>query len=205
MSKLIYGIGENDANYTITQSKNGTRVCCPYYVRWHGILRRCYSKKFHNHSPCYSGCQISNEWKKFSTFKEWMEQEDWVNKELDKDLLIPGNKTYGPERCIFVPHNINSFLTYGTSKINKFPLGCHYRKKSNYFISRIEIDNNKIILGSFSNPMEAHRAWQKEKIKCINNFISAESDSRLVQALTRISNNLLYEYNNNLETKIINK
>lgn len=205
MSRLIYGVGENDSDYKITQYKNGSRVCCVYYTRWHGILRRCYSEKFHNYNPCYIGCEISKEWTKLSIFKMWMESQDWVNKELDKDLLFPGNKIYGSDKCIFIPHNINSFLTYGTSKINKFPLGCHHKKSTNKFISRIEINNKKIILGSYSNPMDAHRAWQRQKIKSINEFISTENDSRLNQALTRISNNLLYDYNNNLETKIINR
>lgn len=205
MSKLIYGAGINDADYKVTKTVNGKRICCPYYVRWHGILRRCYSNRFHDHSPCYSGCSISKEWIYFSNFKSWMETQSWKNKELDKDLLVPGNKVYAPDKCIFVPHNVNSFLTHSKMIKSKYPLGCTYNKSNKKFASKVEIDNQKILLGHYSTPIDAHRAWQLKKVEHINYIIETQDDIKLINALQRISNSILNDYNNNLETKTIIK
>jgi hypothetical protein len=202
MSKFIYGVGINDADYNITKNINGKRVCCPYYVRWHGILRRCYSIKFHDHSPCYSGCSISKEWIYFSKFKSWMETQNWKNNELDKDLLIPGNKIYAPDRCIFIPHNVNSFLTHSKRIKSKYPLGCVCNKQSKKFVSRIEIDNQKIILGYYPSAMEAHKSWQIKKVEHINLIIESQDNKKIINALTRISKDILNDYHNNLETKL---
>lgn len=201
MKKLIWGVGVNDASYTLTYMKNGKRFCCPYYSRWYHILRRCYDKKFHNYNPCYSECEVVDEWKTFSNFKSWMERQDWEGKELDKDFLFPGNKLYGPETCVFVPHKINSFLTIGRAKNSKYPLGVVYIKRCKKFISKIEINNKKIILGKFLDPMEAHREWQLKKIEEIDNAYNEVYDFRLKKSLKRISNKILEDYRNNLETK----
>jgi len=39
-----------------------------------------------------------------------MERQDWEGKHLDKDILIPGNKIYSPDRCIFVSSLINLLI-----------------------------------------------------------------------------------------------
>ena len=202
--KLIWSVGINDSNYKITSDEDGKRKVCPYYSRWYHILRRCYDKKFHQYNPCYKNCYVADEWKLFSNFKLWMESQDWKGNELDKDLLIPGNKIYGPDTCIFVSHKVNSFLTIGTSKYNKYPLGCHYKKSTGKFYSRIEVDNTKIILGIFDTPIEAHRKWQLKKIECINSIINELTDNiKLKHSLTRIANKMYSDYSNNLETKIL--
>lgn len=205
MKKLIYGVGVNDAKYKVTKVENNNRICCPYYIRWYGILRRCYSSRFHDHSPCYFGCSVEKEWFYFSNFKSWMETQNWKNNELDKDLLFPGNRIYSPDKCIFVPHNVNCFLTHSRLVKNKYPLGCVYSKHNKKFASKLEIDNKKIILGYYSTSIEAHRAWQLKKVEHINFIIETQNDIRLINALQRISNGILNDYNNNLETKLIIK
>lgn len=204
MKKLIWGVGINDANYTLTYVKDGKRYCCPFYNRWYHILRRCYDKKFHEYNPCYTGCSVVDEWKIFSNFKSWMERQDWEGKELDKDFLFPGNKIYGPDTCIFIPHKINSFLTIGRTKDSDYPLGCSYSKSNKKFISRIEIDNKKVILGKFDDPMEAHRKWQIKKIEAISIVLHDVVDNKLKESLLRISNKIYEDYTHNKETKNFN-
>ena len=43
-TKLTYGFGVNDAPYQVKPIVNGKRLVCPYYRKWHNMLRRCYSK-----------------------------------------------------------------------------------------------------------------------------------------------------------------
>ncbi len=73
------------------------------YQTWHSMLRRCYSPVFKKDKPTYEGCEVCEEWLHFSVFRKWYAANNKANWELDKDLLIPGNKTYSPETCIFVP------------------------------------------------------------------------------------------------------
>lgn len=201
MKKLIWGVGINDSPYPVTFIKNGKRNTCPYYNRWYHILRRCYDSKFHVYNPGYSDCEVVDEWKVFSNFKSWMETQDWVGKELDKDFLVPGNRVYGPNTCIFIPHKVNSFLTIGRTKNSRYPLGCYYNKQCKRFVSKIEINNKKVILGKYDDPIDAHRMWQLKKIDEINNVYNEVSDDRLKKSLMRIANKILYEYENHLETK----
>lgn len=106
---LICGFGVNDADY-YTQTKS-PRWRCPYYQTWHSMLNRCYNEKHLRRQPAYLGCSVCGEWHKFSVFKAWMIKQDWEGKELDKDLLVQGNKVYGPETCVFVSGLVNKFIT----------------------------------------------------------------------------------------------
>jgi hypothetical protein len=39
-----------------------------------------------------------------------METQDWVGKQIDKDLLLSGNKCYSPDTCVFISPQLNKFL-----------------------------------------------------------------------------------------------
>jgi len=49
--KLVYGVGINDAEYQVNPAIDGSRVMCPAYAAWHGMMKRCYSDKYHNKKP----------------------------------------------------------------------------------------------------------------------------------------------------------
>ena len=72
--KLVCGIGINDADYPVQPSIYGKQVVCIYYQTWKDILNRCYSEKRLKVSPAYRGCEVSEEWKKFSNFRKWMRE-----------------------------------------------------------------------------------------------------------------------------------
>ena len=42
--------------------------------------------------------------------------DDFENKEVDKDLLIPGNKVYGPDTCLMVRPIVNSWFKPNAAK-----------------------------------------------------------------------------------------
>lgn len=95
--ELVYGVGVDDLDYPKKKLlPNGKYSFCPYYQRWRGMIRRCYSKAQLGKNPNYEGCTVCDEWLTFSNFKSWMEKQDWEGKELDKDLLVRGNKVYSP-------------------------------------------------------------------------------------------------------------
>ena len=110
VERLVYGVGINDADYVVQKfetigyvsgKKKQKRVWrCPYYRVWTHMLERCYDVKRQERQPTYKDCSVSTEWLTFSVFKSWMEKQDFEGKQLDKDLLIEGNKIYSAETCV---------------------------------------------------------------------------------------------------------
>lgn len=82
----------------------------------------------------YSDVDSCSEWKDFQNFAEWFNQvnlsgyfhEGW---QLDKDLLIKGNKIYSPESCVFLPEGINKALQTKSRVRGELPIGLSYAKK----------------------------------------------------------------------------
>lgn len=202
MSKrtMIYGIGINDADYLVKPRIEGTnkRMSCPFYLRWKEMLRRCYSEKEHLRNPTYKDCEVVEEWKYFSNFKSWMENQDWEGKHLDKDILVPGNKTYGPNTCIFVEDKINLLLVKCDIRRGKYPLGVSPAVRGDKIYYQSHMGRN--YLGFFDNILEAHRSWQIEKCNHIKQVASNQNNLVLKNALMEISNNILKDYQEGKET-----
>lgn len=193
--KLIFGVGINDADYVVKRQidvgvKGGKRKrktvwTCPYYQRWRNMLQRCYSEHFHSISPTYVGCSTAEEWKRFSTFKAWMEGQDWEGKVLDKDILFPGNKVYSPETCVFVDVRTNSFLGDSAAKRGDWPIGACWDKSQDKFISSCHswITASHEFLGYYDCPNEAHLAWKKRKHELSCALADEQTDPRVAEAL----------------------
>jgi len=106
-TKLVYGVGINDHFEPV--NKNGDILVA--YDYWHAMLRRCYSTKYHIHHPTYIGCTVCKEWLIFSNFKRWFDENYRDGFQLDKDILVKGNKVYSPDTCCFVSQHLNTLIT----------------------------------------------------------------------------------------------
>lgn len=101
------------------------------YSTWSNILQRCYDKEKQEEFPRYKGCLVCDEWLYFPNFIDWCHsQSNWGkviqdrNKfHIDKDILVKGNKVYGPETCCFVPNIINGLFTKNNAKRGLLPIG----------------------------------------------------------------------------------
>ncbi len=143
MKKLVYGVGVNDLGYR-TQvyedvTKNGgkrTRKLvfkCPYYTVWKSMLERCYSEKHLERYPSYIGTSVCSEWLYASAFKEWMNQQDWDGKSLDKDIISPRSKLYSPDTSTFVLKATNNFVIECDASRGEYPIGvCLYKPTGKY-------------------------------------------------------------------------
>ena len=78
----------------------------------------------------------------------------------------------------FVPSFINCFFARkSSSKKSNLPLGVHKLKEGIKFQSYYRSGGKKIHLGNYTDPMDAHMAWQKEKLKALSKLIN---DTRIV-------------------------
>lgn len=142
------------------------------YRRWVGIFNRCYSEKYLEKRPTYIGCSVDEEWKYFSSFQKWFIENDVEGYQLDKDILVQGNKIYGPKFCCFVPSQINSLFTKRDSARGDCVLGvqCVKRKDVNHVNYRAVISNHlvkKLIQYDFRNERDAYNCYVKMKLEYI--------------------------------------
>lgn len=186
----VFGIGVNDADYKTTlyeykyidgERKQNVKWRCPFYSKWKGMLSRAYSRKTKGRSPTYEGVSVCDEWLTFSKFKSWMEKQDWEGKDLDKDLLVSGNKIYSPDTCIFLGRDVHNFINERVS--GKYLHGVSYRKVDRTFEASIFFKGVDLYLGTFKTEDAAHRAWLINKIKYAKILAAEQSDSRIADAL----------------------
>jgi len=187
--KTVHGVGINDAWYkTSGKDTEGNDARCPYYKTWRNMLMRAYCTKYQIEQPSYLGCTVSKQWHLFSTFRQWMEKQDWRGKELDKDLLQEGNKEYNPDICIFVTRRLNSLLINGKSMRGPYPQGVSWNKKSGRYLVQCSLSGRRVNVGYYDNLQEAELAHCKVKGRGIAEAAYSEealADSRLTPALLR--------------------
>ena len=184
-NKLIYGVGINDADYAVETRVDGKRVRCPYYITWISMLLRCYDHKYQERHPTYKGCSVCPEWISFMNFRKWMMKQDWEGKQLDKDLLVRGNKVYSPETCIFVDRITNTFtLDCGRSRGN-YLVGVHFHKPTGKFIAQCcnPFTKEQEYLGLFTCEHQAHLAWKARKHELACQLAELQTDPRVAAAL----------------------
>ncbi len=172
--KLIHGWGVNDLDYKVRLRDNfineqGVIVkkdiwFCPAYLNWSGMIGRCGRHKN------YLDASVDSGWKHASEFKIWFDKNYVEGWQLDKDILISGNRVYSASTCAFVPAYLNSVLLLSNATRGEYPLGVSFYKFKHYkrskpFIAQCRNES----LGTtykdyFHTAREAHLAWQKAKI-----------------------------------------
>lgn len=189
-SKLVHGIGHNDADYPVTtyeviDGKLKQLQMCHFYRAWKRMIARCYSLKFQAKFPTYRGCSVTQEWHSFVAFRAWMLTQPWEGSELDKDILVPGNKVYSPDTCIFVPSHLNMFMTDRAAARGEWPIGVSWQKSAGKYKAycRNPFTGKQEHLGLFSDPDNAHEAWRKRKHEHACRYADIQSDPRIAQAL----------------------
>lgn len=193
--KLVYGVGVNDAGYAVKKNEtigyvNGKLKqkqvwVCPFYRNWIDMLDRCYSEKRQERNRTYKGCTVSDEWLTFSNFKAWMEKHEWEGKQLDKDILIEGNKIYSADTCVFVTQATNKFTIDSGASRGEWLIGADWRKRIGKFRSRCRNPFTKKSehLGYFTSEQEAHQAWRKRKLELAHELAAIQTDARVAKAL----------------------
>ena len=188
--KPVYGIGINDSGYVVSRyetvdgKQKGVWIC-PFYRAWKHMLERCYSKRLHKIRSSYVGCEVCLEWQRFSVFRRWMKSQDWQGKQLDKDILVLGNKVYSPAACIFVSRQLNNFLTNSLRARGDFQIGVSWNNRTGKFISHCKnpFAGKLEGLGYFSTEDAAHEAWRRRKHELAYQHASLQKDARLADAL----------------------
>lgn len=167
--KNVFNVGVNDVGYSVHQTTvlNGKQVItwsCPYYKKWYNMLRRCYDSKFLVKNPTYIGCYVDPDWLYLSNFIKWVDRQpnrNWEKCDLDKDLLVKGNKFYSENTCIFITSTLNNFIV----NISKDVKGYYFKDGKFYARCRNHLTKKTEHLGAFSCEVSAKSRWKSRKIE----------------------------------------
>ena len=158
LKKVKFGIAINDYNGKIWD--NNAKRMIPSYIQWQSMLTRCYSESYHKKYPSYIGCYVCDDWLHFSKYKEWYDKHCVVGWNVDKDIIIKGNKLYSPQTCCFVPTEINSAFTNNRHNRGKNMIGV-YEYTEGRFVSTY----HKKYLGTSTNEKELFLKYKFHKEK----------------------------------------
>ena len=171
-------------NIGITGNKYITRVnnqSTKEYAAWVHMLKRCYHNKVKEKYQTYKDVACCKEWLLFENFYEWLHNQPnfdkWLNGnrwEVDKDILIKGNKIYSKDTCCLVPHNVNCLFTKSDANRGNLPIGVSYSKRDKKYNAKLSNNGHTKHLGYFSDKEDAFQTYKQEKEEYIKKMAQEE-------------------------------
>lgn len=156
-----------------------------------GMIERCYELIALDKRKTYKDCEVKKEWFNFQTFAEWYYQQSKYNHEgwqLDKDILVKGNKIYGPEFCCFVPSDINSLFTKRNVDRGLWPIGVYKHETgkfrascSNEFMGGLKLNGK--LRDTPEEAFEDYKQYKEMVIKQRADFYKDKLDPKVYEAL----------------------
>ena len=189
-NKLVQGIGTRGMEYPSYINYEVLKE----YNAWKRMLERC-TDSYPIKNPAYRGCSPSENFKSYTFFYEWCNKqigfrridENGRSWQLDKDLLVKGNKIYSEDTCVFVPQRINKLLGKSDKRRGEYPVGVCWAKDRNRFRAECNYNNKtQKQLGSYDTVEEAFLAYKTFKealIKQVANEYKDQLDPRAYEAL----------------------
>lgn len=178
---LLYGVGIDDFKDTYGADEWS-------YTVWEGMLDRCYNESSTRSRATYTDCSVAPCWHRYSDFKVWFDKNCIAGYQLDKDILIPGNRVYSPDTCCFVPPYINMAARWQ----RKLPRAGHPGVEifAEGFQATVTHKGTLTIGEWRTNALEAHCDWQRLKADAIDDHLrdylrEIAPDLRVVRALIK--------------------
>ena len=186
-SPSVFGVGIIGAKYPVSEGGIHTKD----YVMWKNMLTRCYSDSYKKKHPTYEGCEVSENFKSYEYFYEWCQNQIGFDNEgwqLDKDLLVKGNKVYSENSCIFIPSEINTLLIKRAASRGGYLIGVSWSKTNKAFVAKVGKSKGKREnLGFFKTEIEAFNAYKKAK----ESFVKEQAEKWKSQIDIRAYNALM--------------
>jgi len=167
MSKIVMGIGIND-EFRVSKNSKPSKA----YQAWAQMIVKTTNPEA---SGYVADGVICKDWLTFSKFKEWFDKnhvDGWV---MDRGILNPNDNIFSPDHCVFVPRHLSRFARKINSN-NMFGLTGVSRitreGAPDVYVSSIRIAGKNVHLGSFSNAIDAHKAYCARRSEVANNYKS---------------------------------
>ena len=182
-------------NTKMNRAANGKYIATPAYKQYRAIIERCRADgKTQKTYASYVGVTLSED---FDTFEKWLE---WAKQQigfgntsnngkvwpLDKDILLKGNKLYSPDYCVFIPNEINNFVTNRKADRGEYPIGVHYSTKEKKYIASCSMNSKKYYIGGYHSIEESFMAYKQFKEQAAKQLATQYNnlvDIRVINAL----------------------
>lgn len=160
----VYGVGYIGVGKYSTKDKE-------MYKLWMRLLERTNCAIFTSKNPAYLNVSVCDEWLNFQNFAAWCEGQEFFNAkdtrgksyQLDKDILVKGDKTYSPETCCFVPREINNLLVKPLSHRKGSPTGVCLDKRRNLYAAQVNCFGRIKYLGYYKTSEHAFTVYKGSK------------------------------------------
>lgn len=173
---LLFGVARYDIE-NIDVLDDSTKLA---HDTWGNMLWRCYDSNFHTKQPTYKDCSVCEEWLLFSNFKKWFDENYVAGYQLDKDILVKGNKVYSPDTCCFIPQRLNTILTKPSKSKRHGLIGV--RKRSNGRFGAVYTKDKKCVwLGTYGTEIEAFEAYKHAKESYVKDVAQEYYDKGLIK------------------------
>ena len=154
------------------------------YKSWVYMIKRCYGE---NVESAYMNCSVCDEWLCYSNYKIWFDENYYtvgdITMNLDKDILIKGNKIYSPNTCVFTPQNINKLFTKSNRTRGELPIGVYkVNGCDNKYAAHFNSCGKLVNLGTFNTIEGAFNAYKEAKEKEIKR-VADEYKGKIPQKL----------------------
>ena len=162
---LVYGVGINTSDVMTSHKGKHTFE----YSTWLNMLKRCYCLPSLKENKTYEDKYVCDAWLDFKNFNMWLKSYQFRDKgwELDKDLLVKGNKVYSPETCVFLPRRVNCILLKCDATRGDLPVGVHFDKSRLRFKATCCNEHGKQWQKRFDSVGEAFSAYKVEKERVV--------------------------------------
>lgn len=174
--------------YQILRTVDGVKCFTISGARWDNMRNRCRAGGALQRScPTYVGSR--NDFGNINAFVEWSKEQPGYDLgwQLDKDLLVPGNKIYSETTCVFLPRELNIILVKSNKSRGKFPIGVSYNYRASKYIAYCSDGSNRLQhLGYHTDEVAAHSAYKTYKESLIRSLAhkwQSKIDSRAYDAL----------------------
>lgn len=168
--KLVYGVGFNDVVGAYKTKE---------YRIWVAMLKRCYSDNYQKDQPSYIGCEVSEEFKTLSKFSDWCRSQPVFmdsDSNLDKDILVKGNKVYSRDTCCFVPREINCLFERCGATRGNHPIGVYFDTHHQCFRAHMRKNGKFVSFGRFPTKESAFLKYKIEKESYIKSIAEKHKD-----------------------------
>jgi len=151
------------------------------YHKWIDMLKRCYDQKYLSKFETYKDCTVCDEWHNFQVFAKWYDENYYKieneRMELDKDILVKGNKIYSPDTCVFVPQEINYLFIKVNKSRGKYPIGVYLHSDKDKYVAQCNNINKKAkYLGRHNTVIEAFNTYKNYKESVIKQVADKYKD-----------------------------
>lgn len=161
---------------------------------WISMILRCYDERRLVSRPTYRGCSVSPEWQCFANFYDWFLEQYSSGYyrdgyQLDKDLILQGNKVYSPDKCVLLPLQLNSLLQVKKQSENKYLPGVNFDKSRGLFKSEVNFKGVRYYGKRVESEIEAFTEYKQTKERLVR-----EEAENWIGLLPEVAVNSLREY-----------